>query len=303
MTSFALPPTAQPGDRLPDVWLRFGDGERVRLHKVFGGRAMVLAVGIEAEALRGLAVAPAADALAVNVRGEVPDGWRLAAADSDWCALFATTIFDVDANLRVIGPHAGGGHAARQDEHPATPNAPVLQLPRVLEPELCVALIEHFERDCEGGDSSHVLVIENGVRTPHLAPDIKARRESPIRDPALEAAVQARLLRRVVPEIARVFQFQVARRDPFKLLAYAEGAGYFHAHRDNDTPDVAYRRFAISVNLDAGAYSGGEFRFPEFGPAPYSPATGAALVFSCSLLHEVTPITQGTRHALTTFVA
>ena len=119
----------------------------------------------------------------------------------------------------------------------------------------------------------------------------------------LEAAVHARLHRRVLPRLARVFQFDTARRDPFKLPAYAADAGYFRAHRDNDTPDVAHRRFAVPSNLDAGAYTGGEFRFPEFGTHRYAPPTGHALVFSCSFLHEVMPVVSGTRHALTTFLA
>jgi len=46
-----------------------------------------------------------------------------------------------------------------------------------------------------------------------------------------------RLERCALPEIARVFNFGVTRRDPFKLLAYPGQPGYFRAHRDNETPD------------------------------------------------------------------
>ena len=303
MTAFALPPVAQPGDRLPDTWLRFENGERVRLHKAFGGRPMRLAVGVDP---MGLDVAPEGiDALYVGATAAVlPAGWRAVAVDPAWAALLAPGVIELDANFRVVDA-AGPSRAGAEVLDGATTRAcaPVLQVPRVFEPALCRALIAHLERDCAGGDASRVLVLENGQQVSALDPSIKARRESPIRSPDLEAAVQARLLRRVVPEIARVFQFEVARRDPFKLLAYAAGAGYFRAHRDNDTADVAHRRFAISLNLDVDAYEGGAFRFPEFGPHGYSPATGDALVFSCSLLHEVLPIERGVRHALTTFVA
>ncbi|AXK70885.1 hypothetical protein DWG18_00330 [Lysobacter sp. TY2-98] len=304
MTSFALPSIALPGDRLPDVWLRFADGERVKLHKAFGGRPLWIAVvGADAQAPDS---PPADGTTGLLIAPRLPReraGWRSATADAEWCGMFSSTPFRVDANLRIVDdtarPFAGA---------PLTPSttvacAPVLQIPAVLEPELCRALIRHFDDVCEGGERSHVLVLEDGQETPRLAPDIKARRESPIRDPALEAAVHQRLLRRVMPELARVFQFQTSRRDPFKLLAYAGGDGYFRPHRDNDTPDVAHRRFALSVNLDEGAYDGGTFRFPEFGPHLYGPPTGDVLVFSCSLLHEVTPITRGTRHALATFVS
>jgi predicted 2-oxoglutarate/Fe(II)-dependent dioxygenase YbiX len=299
VTSFALPAHALPGDRLPDTWLRIGGGERVRLHKAFGGRPIWLAVGVEAGSLP-----PPPDGVdALHVGPEEPAAsprWASVTVDPAWGALFQPGVLRLDGNFRVIGALA---ETDMRDGAQTPSCAPVLQIPSVLEPELCRALVEHFERECGGGDASHVLVIENGLQVPQLLPEIKARRESPIRSPDLEAAVHARLHRRVVAEIARVFQFDVARRDPFKLLSYAEGAGYFRPHRDNDTSDVAYRRFAISVNLDADAYAGGAFRFPEFGPHQYSPPTGGALVFSCSLLHEVLPIERGIRHALTTFVA
>ncbi|GAB6195034.1 2OG-Fe(II) oxygenase family protein [Lysobacter xanthus] len=308
MTTFALPPTAQPGDRVPDVRLRFADGESVRLHKAYGGRPMFIAVpGDGAEPLPDV---DGVDALCVApVQPEAPAGWRTATADAEWCALFAPGVVELDANFRVVRVQVD---PRQRPAHPTAPSleagataacAPVLQIRDVLEPALCRALIAHLTDACGGGEPSRVLVLEGDRAIPRLDAGIKQRRESPIRDPALEAAVQARLARRVMPELARVFQFAASRRDPFKLLAYAEAAGYFRAHRDNDTPDVAYRRFAISVNLDTEAYAGGDFRFPEFGPHRYAPATGGALVFSCSLLHEVLPVERGVRHALTTFVA
>ena len=309
MNDFVLPPVARRGDRVPDTWLQPADGgERVRLHKRFGGRPMWLAVA-------GASGAPALPPLAgdqglliARSAFEAPDGWRAFIADSAWCELFEPGVLELDANFRVVrapGEPAEGfttAPVAALDAASTGTCAPVLQIPDVLEPALCRALLDHFEQACGGGDDSHVLVLEHGRQTPRIDPDIKLRRESPIRDAALEAAVDARMRRRVLPEMLRVFQFGVSRRDPFKLLAYPQGAGYFRPHRDNDTPDVAHRRFAISVNLNAGAYRGGAFRFPEFGPHPYAPSTGAVLVFSCSLLHEVLAVEAGTRHSLTTFV-
>jgi predicted 2-oxoglutarate/Fe(II)-dependent dioxygenase YbiX len=51
------------------------------------------------------------------------------------------------------------------------------------------------------------------------------------------------------------------------------------------------------LNLNTGEYDGGELRFPEFGRATFSPPAGGAVVFSCSLLHEATPVSQGKRYA------
>ncbi|MGH8077883.1 MAG: 2OG-Fe(II) oxygenase [Lysobacter sp.] len=307
--------TLQPGDRLPDVRLNLPDGQRVRLHSVFAGTPLWLATPATEEAARALPAPPegiVALCIADAGGGNVPGGWRAVKPSADWSALFESdTLWQADANLRlqwsrslplreslpppVSQPTLGPAETAVI--------APVLQIPGVLEPEFCDALIRHLEIDCGGGDASAVRVLQEGHEYLELDPSIKQRRESPPRDPTLEARLHERLMRRVLPEVARVYQFHVGRRDPFKLLAYPADAGYFRAHRDNETPDVAHRRFALSVNLNADAYDGGEFRFPEFGPHRFSPATGTALVFSCSLLHEVLPVERGVRYAMTTFLA
>ena len=58
----------------------------------------------------------------------------------------------------------------------------------------------------------------------------------------------------------------------------------------------------MTLNLNAEAYEGGELRFPEFGRRTYRSPTGGATVFCCSLLHEVTPVTQGSRYAVLPFL-
>ncbi len=42
-------------------------------------------------------------------------------------------------------------------------------------------------------------------------------------------------------------------------------------------------------------------RFPEYGPHTYRPATGGAIVFPCSLIHEALPVTEGDRFAVISF--
>ncbi|KRD77381.1 2OG-Fe(II) oxygenase [Lysobacter sp. Root983] len=304
-----------PGDRLPDVLLRDGAGQAQTLHAEFAGAPLWLAAPSQA-ALAAALPAPPAGVLALCLGADVypnpPAGWRAFATDPRWLAgLGADTLWLADANLRLQAASAlpaAAPPAPAAIESALTPAqtwriAPVLQIPDVFEAELCAELIRHLDVDCGGGDASGVMVLEDGAQRFQLDPTVKQRRESFPRDPALDARMHERLLRRALPEIARVYQFNVSRRDPFKLLAYPQDAGYFRAHRDNETPDVAYRRFALSVNLNAGAYAGGEFRYPEFGPHLFSPATGSALVFSCSLLHEVLPVRSGTRYAMTTFLA
>jgi predicted 2-oxoglutarate/Fe(II)-dependent dioxygenase YbiX len=82
----------------------------------------------------------------------------------------------------------------------------------------------------------------------------------------------------------------------------AERGDYFRRHRDNSTPATAHRRFALTLNLNSDEYDGGELVFPEYGDYRYKPPTGAAVVFSCSLLHEALPVTRGQRFALLSFL-
>src|SRR3546814_14036204 len=67
----------------------------------------------------------------------------------------------------------------------------------------------------------------------------------------------------VLPQIYRAFHYPVQQREHFKIISYDAGKGYFRAHRDNETPDVAYRRFAMTLNLNTGEYRGGELRRSE----------------------------------------
>ena len=58
----------------------------------------------------------------------------------------------------------------------------------------------------------------------------------------------------------------------------------------------------MTLNLNAEDYEGGALRFPEYGPELYAPATGDAVVFSCSLLHEATDVENGLRYVLLSFL-
>ena len=75
---------------------------------------------------------------------------------------------------------------------------------------------------------------------------------------------------------------------------------FFGAHRDNGAPTTADRAFAVSLNLNDD-FEGGELVFPEYAGVRVSPPAGGAAVFSCSLLHQVLPVTRGRRFVLTTF--
>jgi len=130
----------------------------------------------------------------------------------------------------------------------------------------------------------------------------KKRRDADITDEALKAAMRTKLSRRLLPEIEKAFQFKATRIERYIVACYdAEEGGYFQPHRDNTSPGTAHRRFAVSINLN-GEFEGGDLRFPEFGSRVYRPPPGGAVVFSCSLLHEATPVTRGVRYATLPFL-
>lgn len=57
----------------------------------------------------------------------------------------------------------------------------------------------------------------------------------------------------------------------------------------------------MSLNLETDTYAVGELVFTKFGRTLYRPSAGAAVVFSCSLLHEARPVTRGRRFAVFSF--
>jgi predicted 2-oxoglutarate/Fe(II)-dependent dioxygenase YbiX len=177
--------------------------------------------------------------------------------------------------------------------------APVLIVPDVLEPALCACLIQAHAADHA---PSGMLRLRDGQ--PVLEPDarVKQRFDHRLTEPALVAAVTTALARRVLPEIAAAFQYEVSQLEGFKVTAYdAAHGGWFRPHRDNMTPDARHRRFALTIALDDD-FDGGGLRFPGFGPTLYRPRPGGAIVFSGALLHEVTDVTRGRRHVLLSFL-
>jgi predicted 2-oxoglutarate/Fe(II)-dependent dioxygenase YbiX len=178
--------------------------------------------------------------------------------------------------------------------------APVLLVPRVLEPEVCEQLMEVW-RTC-GNQETGVETSEHRMRIHAIRNELKRRRDHTVTDESLMKMLVRVVGRSVLPEVRRAFSYPATRFEGFKIVRY-DGAtgGFFRAHRDNLSPATTHRRFALTLNLNEG-YEGGELSFPEYGPIRYRPAAGEALLFSCSLLHEVTEVTSGVRFALLSFL-
>jgi predicted 2-oxoglutarate/Fe(II)-dependent dioxygenase YbiX/peroxiredoxin len=213
----------------------------------------------------------------------------------------------LDPALRVIGRFAiDQGEQAiaalrrRSSAAQESGWAPVLVVPGIFEPQMCAALIRLYEE--EGGEPSGFMREVDGKTVLQVDPSHKQRRDAGIDDPALRRALAARMRRRLSPAVQRAFQFKPTRIERYIVACYEAGAGYFRPHRDNTTSGTAHRKFAVTINLNSEDYDGGDLRFPEYGQRTYRAPTGGAVVFSCSLLHEATPVTRGRRFAFLPFL-
>lgn len=227
---------------------------------------------------------------------------------------YARTTFVLDKRLRVFAVIAlessPAAHVAqvmaalaalRAADDAAPVPAPVLVVPRVFEPAFCQKLIRYYED--HGGNESGFMREVDGKTVGLYDHGIKRRKDCLIEDEALRKACVDRIVHNLVPEIARAFQFKANRIERYLVACYqAETGDHFRPHRDNTTGGTAHRRFAVSLVLNAGEFEGGRVRFPEFGPQTYAPPAGGAVVFSCSLLHEATPVTQGRRFVFLPFL-
>jgi predicted 2-oxoglutarate/Fe(II)-dependent dioxygenase YbiX/peroxiredoxin len=192
--------------------------------------------------------------------------------------------------LAVLPPPA-------QHAGPTAP-APVLVIPRVLEPALCRDLIARHEA---GGGEFTGVMRDKGERTVLVMDELKRRRDVYLHDPEVQAAIRERIERRVFPMIARALGARPTRIERYVVSCYdAADQAVFHAHRDNTTQGTAHRAFACSINLNDD-FDGGDLRFPEFGPAAYRPPVGGGVVFACGLLHEALQVTRGRRYAFLPF--
>ncbi len=228
-------------------------------------------------------------------------------------AAYACRTFVLDRGLRVVAAigmgEDGGRHAdavcevldALPSPRQLVTPPPVLVVPYVFEPGLCRDLINYYE--ATGGVDSGFMVDQGGRTVGVTDYAHKRRMDCEITDGRLLRATQDRVKRRVAPAIRQAFQFDATRIERHIVACYdAEQGAHFRAHRDNTTLGTAHRRFAVTINLNPTEYDGGEIWFPEFGPGRYKAAAGAAIVFSCSLLHEVPRVTRGRRYAYLPFL-
>jgi predicted 2-oxoglutarate/Fe(II)-dependent dioxygenase YbiX len=315
--------TLEAGDLLLSLSLPDALGTNFDLHgQAISGMHRVLVLGTEPSEDR---LAEAAVRLAgcggrlFLVAGRLPDG--VAGTEGPQRLfdparrLFAALGF-AEGGVAVLTPRGrlgfvGAGETALEEAIATIPpvaaaaevrrsGAPVLLIPEVLEPALIEALLGHWRN---GTKLQGRVAMGTDATGAGAVAGIKRRTDVFLDDRGLYERYQRRLERRVVPELWRAFRFRAASFEAPRIGCYsAEDAGGFGAHRDNRTPSTAHRRFAMSLNLNTGAYEGGNVRFPEFGPEEYEPGPGGCVIFSCDLLHEALPVTKGERFAIFTFL-
>lgn len=324
------------GDRAPDFSLRRADGQMINLYTGLSGHMPVVlfypdaaSLADEAPALRDAAAedgiadifavvraAPEALSAAADTAGGAiqimsdPDGKTARAygfaADAGPMAL------RFDNNLRLTALRAEGAAAlahyvarAREREAPpvqhVTSGAPVLIVPYLIPPDLCRELVDLHHT--AGSYRSTVTYNKDGLDVREVFEDHKNRFDHDIGDRDMRVRLSEIFARRLNVEIWKAFNYRVTGHEGFSVVRYEGGeGGHFGLHRDNTSPTTTHLRFAVTINLNFGEYEGGWLRFPEFGPDLYAPETGGAIIFSCSHLHEATPVTSGTRYALLTFL-
>jgi predicted 2-oxoglutarate/Fe(II)-dependent dioxygenase YbiX len=178
--------------------------------------------------------------------------------------------------------------------------APALIVPRVFSFELCDFLVQFYET--QGGVDSGFQFDIGGKTTTVSDWRLKRRSDVAVMAPEVRDLVRGQIVRRLIPEVERYFQYRATRIDRCIVACYdSEVGGHFHRHRDNVNAGARHRRFAVSINLN-GNFEGCDLMFPEFGRRVYRPPEGGAVVFSCGALHQVTPVTRGRRYAFLAFL-
>ena len=323
----------EPGDRFPEFMLADQTGAMRGFSQRVRGLAMAVFLdSTEAlrQSLRALAQAYQAaelDCLAIDrtaeeagpsltiladEAGRIRQSLREMAGRPSASGAARPLAFLLDRNQRVLALADDGDLArwalARWSEEPPAATAieirsaaPVLTIPNVLSRADCRALIARWHE--MGNAPGKVTSLVQGEQVERVYETLKKRRDHRLSDPAALRPLLALLGRLLGPELDKAFHYRAFKFDRVLIACYdAERGDYFRRHRDNQTPATATRRFALTLNLNSDEYDGGELIFPEYGNDRYKPPTGAAVLFSCSLLHEALPVTAGQRFALLSFL-
>jgi peroxiredoxin len=147
------------------------------------------------------------------------------------------------------------------DESAGVPmSAPALIVPRVFSFELCDFLTQFYEQ--QGGEDSGFQFDVDGKTTTLSDWRLKRRSDVTVAVPEVRELIRNQIVRRLLPEIERYYQFQATRMDRCIVACYdSEVGGHFHRHRDNVNAGAQHRRFAVSINHN-NSFTGCDLMFP-----------------------------------------
>ena len=182
---------------------------------------------------------------------------------------------------------------------------PVLVVPDILSADDCKRLISIYRMQgnvfVDPGHGDTGMTDDYKMRIPEYGRG--DRIDHWILNAETNRLIDDRFQKRLFPEVFKAFQYRITRREHYRIGCYeGERGGDLNGHRDNTEPGVAHRRFAVSVNLNTEAFAGGAIQFLEYGAQRYRPESGAAIVFSSSLLHEILEVNEGRRYVLLAFL-
>lgn len=133
-------------------------------------------------------------------------------------------------------------------------------------------------------------------------------------DRPLVAELRQRILR-LIPEINKHYQFQLHAESEFDLLApiialeyRASHKGHFNWHTDTGMHEqVSQRKISIVIPISHPTwYRGGELLIEDSETHATGVTSGTGqgdlLFFPSYTAHAVTPVTEGVRHSLVTFI-
>lgn len=102
----------------------------------------------------------------------------------------------------------------------------------------------------------------------------------------------------------KFFEYDLSFIENLQFTVYKEDSNFYGKHIDAMYESNASRKLSISVQLtDPDDYKGGELKiYSGEIPSVLSKKLGTCVAFPSWSLHEVTPVTKGTRYALVTWV-
>jgi predicted 2-oxoglutarate/Fe(II)-dependent dioxygenase YbiX len=213
---------------------------------------------------------------------------------------------EMDRNLKIMERHdfevndfgeklAVGLDFLKESKTDDGPNlVPVLRVPKVFDEKFCQFLVDHFtnsQEQIQGKIGSSPELKENFKKSTHVNVD-----------PLLANTIDNKLIFSLLPAIERVFDKRISHRVAYKIASYkSTDQGFFTAHRDNQDPGMAFRRIGMSISLNDD-WEGGGISFPEYSSEKFKLSVGDALIWPASLLHQVSPLNNGNRFVLISFL-